>query len=114
MKTKCRVKSPYSRNGRPWSLENFDEGHADSRGYFRVYMPEHPRAFAKGQILRSWVAYEAYHNISLQKGDIVHHINGIRLDDSIENLKKVTYKGHGIIHRGNQVERVCKNCSKAS
>lgn len=112
MRTKCKTKKPYSRDGQPWSLERFDEGHVDNNGYFRVYMPDHPRAFIKGQILRSWVAYEAYHDVSLEKGDVIHHINGIRSDDSKENLKKVSRGTHNIIHKSSKVRRFCKKCGK--
>jgi len=112
MKSKCKIGKPYSRNGRSWSLKWFDEGFVDSRGYFRVYMPDHPRAFENGQILRSWVAYEAYHGVAAKKGDIIHHKNGNRLDDSKENLEKVTYRIHGDIHKGTKIKCTCRNCGK--
>ena len=70
----------------PWSLENFNDGYI-TQGRFRVYLPDHPRAVSRGYVLRSIVAYEAYHGVEVTWGLNVHHIDGNKLNDSAENLE---------------------------
>ena len=35
----------------------------------------------------------------LRKGEVVHHINGISIDDKEENLTVVTRRNHGLLHK---------------
>ena len=105
----------FTRTIQHWSLENFNEGHIDSHGYFRVYVPDHPRAFKNGYIRRSTVAYEEYHGISVPSTMDIHHKNGNKLDDSIENLEILSHSKHSILSnpKGRKYEtRVCENCNK--
>jgi hypothetical protein len=96
----------------PWSLKNFDEGYVN-QGRFVVYFPNHPRADDREYILRSIVAYEAYHGVMVPPGMIVHHEDGDTLNDSKENLKMMTKGEHQEHHLGvPEVERVCETCGK--
>ena len=99
----------------PFSLDNFDDGYVDNKGRFRVRMPNHPRAYSGGYILRSIVAYEAYHNVMVPKGMNIHHIDENRTNDSKENLVLMTHKQHSLMtikqKRPKKVEnRICENC----
>ena len=103
-----------------WSLDNFDEGyiHTDGEGYrrFRVRLPDHPRSFSNGYILRSIVAYEAYHGISVPREMNIHHKDGDTLNDSKENLEMMTSSEHSRLSNkerwGNRhwVTKICQGC----
>jgi hypothetical protein len=84
----------FTRIHKHWSLDNFNDGYIND-GRFRVYFPEHPRAFSEGYVLRSIVAYEAYHpGETITKEYVVHHKNENKLDDIESNLEKKLFGQH--------------------
>lgn len=99
-----------------WSLDNFDDGYIDSSGRFRVYLPTHLRSSGSIRyVLRSIVAYEAYHGIKVTNDYEIHHKDGNKLNDSKDNLIILTNSDHQKEHarlRGCYVLRVCKLCNK--
>ena len=114
----CRVQ-PHKDNGdfarvrHQWSLDNFDDGHVDNHGRFRVYMPNHPRAYHEGYMLRAIVAYEAYTGETVEACFDIHHKNRNRLDDSRENLEKKLHGKHSSDHHMAKtvwLERECVEC----
>lgn len=80
------------RKHQSWSLENFDDGYI-SQGRFKIRSPDHPRADREGRILRSIIAYEAYHGVEVPRDMIIHHIDGDTLNDSKENLEVKPLRG---------------------
>lgn len=109
-----RKKADSCRKHQKWSLKNFDDGiiWTDCRGKkrMRVWLPEHQRSDSntksgKGYVLRSIVAYEAYHGIVVKKSDIIHHIDGDTLNDSKENLQRLTVRQHNLVHIPNAHDR---------
>lgn len=101
------------RTRRLWSLSNFDDGFIDNRGRFRVWMPDHPRAYDGGYILRAIVAYEAYHGDKVTPDFAIHHKNGDTIDDSKENLEKIKFGEHTAMHNdARRVPFTCKKCRK--
>lgn len=98
-----------------WSLDNFNDGYVDNKGRFRVWMPNHPRAYKEGYILRSIVAYEAYFGDSVPENMDVHHIDGDKLNDSKENLMLLLHNKHSTlsnIDKTSNIERTCLCCGK--
>src|SRR3990167_1763100 len=75
-------------------------------GYIRIWNPNHPNAVKGGRILEHRLVMSNYLDRSLKKGEYVHHRNGNRQDNRIENLELVTGKNH----RG---ELVCPYCQKS-
>ena len=70
----------------------------DGDGYIRVLMPEHPRANNNGYVHRSHLIAEKLLRRYLYSNEITHHKNGIRDDDSPENIEVTTQSKHTTSH----------------
>jgi len=57
------------------------------RGYVLVYCPDHPHRVYKNHIWEHRLIMENYLGRYLEKNEVVHHINGIKDDNRIENLQ---------------------------
>ena len=67
-------------------------------GYKQILMPEHKRADRSGYVMEHIVIFEKESGIEIPDGCCVHHINGIKNDNRIENLCMMTNSGHTIHH----------------
>ena len=69
-------------------LKNKDgEGHINRYGYLTFRRKGHPCADKNGRVQASHLVMYEYIKRPLNKGETVHHKNGIRLDNRIENLE---------------------------
>jgi len=68
-------------------------GRWDHRGYIVVYDPSHPHCNTRGYVREHRLVMEKYLGRYLKKGEFVHHINAIRDDNRIENLKLFKSRG---------------------
>ncbi len=64
-----------------------------SSGYIDIWMPEHPRARASGYVLEHLVVWMEHYG-EVPEGWHVHHINGDKSDNRIENLEAMPSKKH--------------------
>lgn len=75
-------------------------GHEKMRddGYITVFVPDHPMATKDGFVLKHRLVMAQHLGRPLEKGEDVHHINGIRSDNRIENLQLLTRSEHAKLH----------------
>jgi hypothetical protein len=66
---------------------NWRGGRTERYGYVRIWAPEHPFKNQRGYVLEHRLVMEKHLGRFLKKGEVVHHINGIRNDNRIENLQ---------------------------
>jgi hypothetical protein len=67
-------------------------------GYIMEYHPDHPRADKKGYVFAHIVAYERHTGTTVPEGFVVHHINGLKADNSPQNLAMITREEHTVLH----------------
>lgn len=66
----------------------------DKKGYVRVYKPEHPKAYSNGTMAKHRLVWEEHYKVCLLDWIDIHHKNGIKNDNRIENLEVLDHKEH--------------------
>jgi hypothetical protein len=72
---------------------NWKNGINATKGYVKIYQPNHPHSNKKYVLLHRLVAEEKLGRF-LNKEEVVHHINCIKNDNRIENLYLFTKREH--------------------
>lgn len=65
--------------------------------YKIIYKPNHPNANAYGYLPEHRYVMSKFLGRPLEKGEDVHHINGDKKDNRIENLKLLNHSEHSVI-----------------
>lgn len=69
-----------------------------SNGYKLIHLTEHPRSNKDGYVNEHVIIMEDKMNRFLEDGEVIHHINGLRDDNRIENLLLTNPSEHCGIH----------------
>jgi len=77
---------------------NWKGGRRQARGYIFVYKPEHPFCDYHGYVAEHRFVMERILGRYLLSTEIIHHINGIKNDNRIENLKLFSISEHISFH----------------
>lgn len=62
-------------------------GHWNNKGYKIYAIPKHIKAFQSGKVLEHVFVMSQYLGRPMRKGENIHHKNGIRDDNRLENLE---------------------------
>lgn len=71
----------------------------DKDGYIRVFIEKHPRLTTRRDIFEHILIVEKKLGRYLKKGEVVHHINGIRNDNRPDNLIVISRAKHLRTHK---------------
>lgn len=68
------------------------------KGYRLIKMPDHERADSKGYVLEHILVFERETGIKVPKNCCIHHLNGNKSDNRIENLCLMLTSAHTVYH----------------
>lgn len=69
------------------SCHRWKGGRRKNNGYVSIYAPDHPNRDARTSVLEHRLVMEAYLGRYLTRLEKVHHKNGVKTDNRIENLE---------------------------
>ncbi len=69
-----------------------------SKGYVQLLIPSHPRADSSGYVMEHIVEWERATGMPVPCGCCVHHLNGDKADNRIENLCLMAFGAHTVFH----------------
>jgi hypothetical protein len=94
---KCKENMIKAHRGKK-GYNNKGERRINAGGYIEVWNPSHPNSNKKGYVLEHRLVMSEYIDRPLLKSEDVHHINGNKQDNRIENLELLTKSEHTSIH----------------
>jgi hypothetical protein len=77
---------------------HYKGGKVVAKGYVWILSPKHPRRTRRNYVKRCWLVMEAHLGRALLPGELIHHKNGVKTDDCLENLEVSERVQHGRMH----------------
>ena len=68
------------------------------KGYRQILIPEYHRADSAGYVMEHIYVWEQAHGAYVPEGYVIHHLNGIKDDNRVENLVLMTREEHTKLH----------------
>lgn len=96
----CRQKNnAHGRNGQKTGVQfrNY-KTRLTKDGYLRMYAGKHPFANGRKEIHVHVMVMEIYIGRALSQDECVHHVNGIKTDNRLENLELMKHAEHSRYH----------------
>lgn len=78
--------------------QNWKGGRFRKCGYIYVYSPSHPHCNSQKYVAENRLVLEKKLGRYLQPNEVAHHINEIKDDNRIENIKLMTHQEHNRHH----------------
>ena len=69
-----------------------------SGGYRQVLCPEHPRADKAGYVMEHILIWEQETGVPVPMNCCIHHLNGNKTDNKIQNLCMMQHTAHTVFH----------------
>lgn len=89
-----------------WEIKSVSTRGINEYNYARV--PNHPKADKYGNVLEHRIVMENHIGRLLMEDECIHHINGNKKDNRIENLELMKKKEHNSFHSSNRGRRMLK------
>ena len=89
-----------------WNIERI----VSKGDYNYAVVPSHPKAIKFGYVLEHRIVMENYLCRSLDDDEVVHHKNGNKKDNRIENLEIMTNSEHARMHQNDHGRKWAKLC----
>ena len=67
--------------------------------YYLVLKPNHPKADSKGYVREHRLIMEEYLGRYLNSNELIHHLNGNKLDNRVANLELISRSEHIKLHK---------------
>lgn len=83
--------------GIKWGKREPGKRYQRGDGYISIYAPNHPKASKSGSVMEHRLVMEQAIGRYLEASEHVHHINGVRNDNRLENLEVISAGPHALI-----------------
>jgi hypothetical protein len=84
------------------------------QNYYAIFAPYHPFSDGKGYVMEHRLMMEKYLKRFLEQNEVVHHINGNRFDNTIENLRLMDKIEHDRMHAQERWNKIKTNFANTS
>ena len=82
-----------------WFSQKKHKSYRTKEGYTQIYAPESSSSRSNGYAPEHRVVAEHILGRQLRPDEVVHHKNGVKTDNRVENLRVMKRKEHSKLHR---------------